>query len=208
MNIEDVFVETGRIIGIVGDRDSGKSNLMYYAIQALQKKYKFNLFSYGLRINLGEQRIYSVRELENVSNGIVFIDEFPTLFKLDNRKIWRDVESTFQFISHKNIVMVLAGLPENYHKFIAAKLQTVIYKTCAIDDFINRSKIKTVLDRFTNPMKGSEMLTIEKDECLIYDGEHFHPHVKVPYVQACDTKQHRPPIFVPKIVPDIEQELR
>jgi hypothetical protein len=71
-----------------------------------------------------------------------------------------------------------------------------------LDDFINRSKAQTALQRYSSHEKGSEMLDVKVDEALIYDGEHFYPNIKVPYLKELDTKLTNPPIFVPKNVPN------
>lgn len=201
MNIEDVFLTRG-VVGIVGDRDSGKSNLLYYVMQRLREKYAFNLYSYGLRVNVGEKKIHSVRELERIENGVVFVDEFPTLFNLENRKVWQAVQNTFQFISHKNIVLVLCGLPENYHKFVSAKLDTVVYKRCTIADFINRSKVKNTVDLLSHEYKGSEILGIPNNKAIIYYRNELHDDINIPYVEQYDTKKNNKPIFTLKETQD------
>src|SRR3990167_6082890 len=143
MKISNIFTRP-KIIGLVSNPDEGKSNFIYWIIEELKSQYQFNLYSYGLRVEIGEQKIFSLEELEGIENGIVFVDEFASLFQLSNRKLWTSVEKTLRLIYHNNNVIILSGLPENFHKFVAAKLDTIIYKKCNIHDFINNSKIKQV----------------------------------------------------------------
>jgi len=118
MNKLKTLFKDCRIIGMVGDVNTGKSMALYHILTELKKTYQFKLFSYGLRCNLGEQKIYSVEELEAIRNSIVVCDEFFTLFDLENRKKRKLIENTLRLISHNNNILILTGLPENFKKFI------------------------------------------------------------------------------------------
>src|SRR5574338_1070614 len=146
MNLDVItkLVDNPKLIGIVADANQGKSNLLYFMINSLRAKYHFNLYSYGLRVDLGERKIYSVEELEVIHNSIIIIDEFASMFDVDDRKEKKQIEQTLRLIFHNNNVVILCGLPENYKKFIASKLNVIIYKRCALKDFINGSRVKQV----------------------------------------------------------------
>lgn len=185
--ILELFKEP-KLIGLVGDADSGKSNLLYWVIKALRDKYNFNLYSYGLRVYVqGEQKIFSVEQLEQIHDSIIIIDEFASLFDLDDRKQKKQIENTLRLIFHRNNVVLFCGLPENYKKFIASKLQAVIYKQCAIGDFINGSRVKALIQLYSGDEKGSAMLSMSPDKALIWDGKNYHK-TTVPYVPDGDTK--------------------
>ena len=49
---------------------------------------------------LQDQR--DVRELERARDSLIFLDEFYTLFDLDDRKKKRQIERTFRLINHNN----------------------------------------------------------------------------------------------------------
>lgn len=177
-----------KLIGLVGDADSGKSNLLYFLMDALMSKYEFQLYSYGLRVNItGEQKIYSVEQLEILSDSVIIIDEFASFFDLDNRKEKKQIEQTLRLIFHNNNVVLFSGLSENYKKFIASKLDAVIFKRCALGDMINGSRVKTLATSYSGYEKGAAILNIPKDMALLYDGEFYHK-VKVPYMVGGDTK--------------------
>jgi len=64
--ILDLF-KTPKLIGLIGDANTGKSNILYWTIKALRDKYHFGLYTYGLRVNVcEEQKIYTVGELETI----------------------------------------------------------------------------------------------------------------------------------------------
>jgi hypothetical protein len=186
-----------KLIGLVGDAGTGKSNLLYYVVKTLREQYTFNLYSYGLRLSLGEQKIYSVEELERIHDSVVLIDEFTSMFDVDDRKEKRQIENTLRMIFHNNNVVLLSGLPENYKKFIAAKLDAMVFTRCALSDFINGSRDKKVALNYRGPELGAAVLNVELSRAIVYDGTHYHS-VEIPYMESFDTKKDNVSILVPK----------
>lgn len=199
MNITELL-DKPKIIGIVADVNEGKSNFLYWLITELQRDYTFNLFSYGLRCDLGEQKIYSVAELETITNSIVICDEFYTLFDLEDRKNRRAIENTLRLINHNNNILILVGLPDNYKKFIASKLDVMIFKTCKIGDFVNGSRVKAVCTAYKGSELGSAMLAMPVNKAILWSG-HYHK-ITIPYLVKFDTKKNNVPILSEKNVPE------
>lgn len=185
-----------RIIGVIGDVNSGKSNLLYDIITTLKQDTKFTLYTYGLRNYLGmtEQKIYSVEELEIITNSVIIIDEFNNLFDIDDRKKRRLIESTLRLIHHNNNILILTGLPENFKKFVSAKLSVIFFKICTLADFINGSRIKNVAFNYKGIELGSAVLNIGINETLIFDGQHYVKS-NVKYFEQYDTKRYNQPIL-------------
>lgn len=179
-----------KLIGLVADANEGKSNLLYWLIKALREDYKFNLYSYGLRANVvGERKIYSVEQLEIIHDSIIIIDEFASMFDIDDRKEKKQIEQTLRLIFHNNNVVLLCGLPENFKKFIASKLDSVIFKRCALSDFINGSRVKKIAFNYRGYELGAAVLNVEVDNAIVYDGK-FYDKVNIPYVEEGDTKKN------------------
>lgn len=177
-----------KLVGVVGDADNGKSNMLYFIVKSLRAAYNFKLYSYGLRVNIvGEQKIYSVEQLEGIHDSIIIIDEFASLFDIDDRKEKKQIEKTLRLIFHNNNVVLLCGLPENYKKFIASKLDAVIFKRCALSDFINGSRIKKVAFNYSDYEMGAAVFDIEVGKAIVYDGRDYHK-VNIPYLGETDTK--------------------
>lgn len=191
----DLF-KTPKLIGVVADANTGKSNMLYWAIKTMQERYNFKLYSYGLRVNLGEQKIYSVEELEIVRDSIIIIDEFASLFDVDDRKEKKQIERTLRLIFHNNNVVLFSGLPENFKKFIASKLNAVIYKKCALKDFINGSRVKAVAMNYEGQEQGAAVLNIPVQTAIVYDGIHY-THVNIPHMTEFDTKASNANILQP-----------
>ena len=116
-----------------------------------------------------------------------------------NRKIveyLQDVENTLRLIHHNNNILILAGVPENFKKFISAKLSVCFFKRITLGDFINGSRIKNVCLNYNGIEMGSSVLNIKINESLIFDGEHYSK-INVPYLSAYDTKLTNVEICVP-----------
>ena len=149
-----------KIIAIVGDVNTGKSNLLYHIIEDLKKFGNFSLYTYGLRLNVKSKQIYSVNELEQIKNSIIILDEVMSLWDLDNRMAKKQIENSLRLINHNNNILIICMLPENAKKFIAGKLDQVIFKKVTFSDFINGSRTKQVCMNYKGAEKGSAVLNI------------------------------------------------
>ena len=186
-----------KIIGILGDIATGKSNLAYYLIEELKSKFKFNLYTYGLRKDVKNAiKIYSINELENIRNGIIFLDEFFTLFNLEDRKKRIQIENTIRLIHHNNNVLVLIGVPENFKKFISSKINVIFYKQVTFADFINGSSVKKNILNYKGLEMGSSILNISDNETLVYDSN--YRKYKIPYLKDFDSKKDNKPLLIKK----------
>lgn len=182
---------------IIGDVNSGKSNYVYHLIDVLKANYRFNLVVYGLRNEIaGSHKIHSVAELETVKNSIIFIDEFFTMFDLNDRKKRQQVESSLRLINHNNNILMLIGLPENFKKFISAKVTVIFYKQVKFEDFINGSGVKNTILNYQGYEKGSTLLNLAKGETIVYNGS--YKKLKIPYLKKYDSKKDNVAIFVQK----------
>src|SRR5688572_2689753 len=173
--IEDIFKDPSiRAIGIIADPNTGKSNTIYHCIKALQSKYEAKMFAYGLRVIFqGVQAINSVEELEKIGNAVVFIDEFPTMFRLSNRRQVENFEESMRKIYHSNNIVVICGLPHNFNKFLSGLLNAVIFKQCTLVDFIQRSPAERIINAYSSTggsqvQKGHRMLTMPKNVALVF----------------------------------------
>ena len=198
------LLDKPKIIGVVGDVNTGKSNYIYNVLKEIKDKYKFNLYTYGLRCNLGEQKIYSIQEMEDIRDSLIVCDEYFTLFDLDDRKARRSIENTLRLINHNNNILILIGLPENFKKFISNKLDAVIYKNCKIGDFTNGSRAKSICLNYKGHELGSAVLSLEKNEALVYDGKHYNKII-VPYIKDCDTKLNNEKIVQKIVLKNVEK---
>jgi len=197
MKIKELF-DKPKIISICADVNQGKSNLIYYLLNELKKEGTFKLFVYGLRSEIENSvRIHSIEELEGIKNSVIIVDEFFTLFDLDNRKIKNQIENSLRLIHHNNNILLLCGVGENFKKFISGKISVMIYKKVTFEDMINGSTVKNVILNYKGAEKGSTLLNLGIDEALIYDGKHYEK-IEVPYMKKYDSKKDNVDIICSK----------
>lgn len=186
MEVKELF-DKPKLIGVMGDVNQAKSNFLYYTIKELKSNFQFNLYVYGLRREIeGSITIHSLAELEVIKNSVIILDEFASMFDLDDRKKKMQIENTLRLIHHNNNILVLSGLPENFKKFISAKLDVIIYKKVSYDDLINGSRAKKVVLNYCGNERGSHVLNMAKGEVLVYTNR--YDKIEVPYLEEYDTK--------------------
>ena len=195
-----------KIIGLVSDANKGKSNLIYWILTELNKRYYYKKYAYGLRSGIeGAVPVCSIAEIEQLRNSLIVIDEFSSLFDVENRKARRLIEKTLRLVFHNNNIVLLSGLGENFKKFISAKLSAIIYKKTTIADLINGSSIKNILLEYQGLERGSAVLDLQDNEGIVFDGLHYNK-IDIPYLPEFDTKRQNVQIFVPKNVHKIVQK--
>ncbi len=195
----EALTNTPKIVGLIADTNQGKSNFLYFFISEILKKYHFSLYSYGLRFDLGEQKIYSLAELESIKDSIIICDEFYTLFDTEDRKSRKAIESSLRLIHHNNNILILSGTPDNFKKYMASKLDIVLYKKCTLASFVNGSQVKYAALSYKGVELGASVLNLDLNEVLAYTG-HFHK-IQIPYVQQYDSKKNNVKILR-EIVPN------
>lgn len=186
------LLDTPKIIGVIAETNQGKSNMLYHLVNVLNDK-TYTLYTFGLRSDVGGHKIYSLSELETIRDSIIIVDEFQTLFDLDDRKNRKAIENSLRLIHHNNNILILCGLPDNYKKYIASKLDVIIYKRCSLASFINGSRTKYICMAYKGEELGASMLNLDVNEALIYDGS--YNKITIPYMTKYDTKKDNKPII-------------
>jgi hypothetical protein len=135
---------------------------------------------------------YSVLELEQLQNGIVIIDEVASLFDLNNRKEHRMIEKTLRMTAHHNNKIVMAGLPDNFRKFLSALATGFMFKSLNLGSMVNGSHGKYILNQYRLAEMGAFTLSVPKEKVLCYsetpvNGSKFWMD-KVTYFPKFDTK--------------------
>lgn len=181
-----------KIIAIIAETNQGKSNMIYALIEGLQRGYKYNLATYGLHCDLGEHKIHSLEQIEGLRDTIIIIDEFQTLFDLEDRKNRKAIENSLRLINHHNNVIIICGLPDNFKKFLSNKVNVFIFKTCRIGNFINGSRAKAVCLAYRGNELGATALSLPVNQALMYTND--YTNIVIPYLEKYDTKRNNKPI--------------
>lgn len=196
-----------KIIAVVGDVNTSKSNLLYHFIEELRENGSFNLYTYGLRNEIKDsKKIFSVDELERLKNSLIIIDEVMSLWDLDNRMSKKQIERTLRLIHHHNNILIICALPENLRKFICGKINQYFFENCTLGDLINGSKVSRIIRNYKGVELGTSVLDIKKDESLFFDGLHYEKF-KVPYYKRYDSKKNNVKIVKKSVKKNVKENV-
>lgn len=173
MQIERILKNNVSIL--VGQTNTGKTMCLADIMAAYIKNYTAQVYCYGIKKEITDEfgstvtPFSSVRELEQIKDGIIVIDEVGAIFDLDNRRQKRMIESTLRLVTHHNNRLILSGLPTDFRKFLSAKATCFMYTSLTISDLINGSLAKSTLLEYAEQELGAYVLSIPKGSALCYD---------------------------------------
>ena len=205
LDLEDFLRDnTLRVIGVVADKNQGKSNLLYNIIDIIQRKApQTNIVGFRLSINVpGVTSLGTLEELSMVSNSTIIIDELKTLVDLDNRREVKTLMTILQTLYHpgRNNTVFLCGLAHNFNGKISGELEAIIFKQTTIISIIKRSNLDYILRSLSSEGKASKneyTLVMPKENALIYHpgmGKRWHC-IEVPYLERYDVKKDNEPVI-------------
>lgn len=205
LDLEDLLRDKSlRVIGVVADKNQGKSNLLYNIIDITQRNApttKIVGFRLSIRVP-GVLSLNTLTELSMVSNSLIIIDELKTLVDLDNRTEVKTLMSILQTLyhPHRNNTVILCGLAHNFNGKISGELECVIFKQTTLISVVKRSNLDYILRSLQAEGKASKneyTLVMPKDVALIY-----HPRMQkqwhcidVPYLEKYDVKKDNEPVI-------------
>lgn len=199
LSLEDLLRDKSlRVIGIVADKNQGKSMLMYNMAEIIRRDApETKLVGFRMSIGVpGMLMLNTLTELSKVSNSFIFIDELKTFVDTDNRTEMKVFMSLLQTLYHpyRNNTVVLCGLAHNFNGKISGELEAVIFKQTTLISVVKRSNLDYILRSLQSEGKASRneyTLVMPKDGALIY-----HPHmaknwhyIETPYLENYDVKK-------------------
>lgn len=162
-----------RTLGILGDRDYGKTSVVFDLLKKYQGKREIVLFAYPDH-TFKYRQIHTLSELELTTNSIIFMDELQKHIKFYQRSMNDEFLELLSTMAHNNNTLLFTT---PMSQFITKSLD------CFIDGFIytrisdlaqlkNGSKAKRLLQAFSCVRISKRTLRLEKGEYLqIVDGQ-------------------------------------
>jgi hypothetical protein len=205
LDLEDLLRDkTLRVIGIVADKDQGKSMLMYNMVEIIRRNApETNLVGFRMSVNVpGMLMLNTLTELSKVSNSYIFIDELKTFVDTDNRREMGIFMSLLQTLYHpyRNNTVVICGLAHNFNGKISGELEAIIFKQTTLISVVKRSNLDYILRSLQSEGKASKneySLVMPKNTALIY-----HPNMRknwhcidFPYLPQYDVKKDNEPVI-------------
>lgn len=203
-SIEDLFkdpiTKSVRMIGLVGDPNKGKTNVINHIVNIFRTKAKETQIAvFGItRFIPGVLHIHTIEELERLKNSVVFIDEWSDLVDTGNRRQMREFEHSIRTIFHpaKNNIVILCGMARNFNGKISGMLNAVILKETTLIDVVQRSVLANILAQYSGGFKVTKgkVLSMSDNVALVHIiGKHFD-EVEIPYCEEGDTKRNNPTV--------------
>ena len=204
MNIERIL--NNEITILTARRNEGKTQTLVNMILEYASKYSADIWVYGLKTctikalkkeGINVNVFYSIREMENIENSIIFADEAGQLLNVVNRKQQEEMLNTLRLVSHSNNRIILCGLPFDFKKIFSAQATCFMYKSLNIAELINCSTIKETLMEYKEAERGAYTLKLPKGKVLCYDAGGFWLD-DVVYFKELDSKADNLDLFQEK----------
>jgi len=190
-----------RVIGVVADKNQGKSNLLYNIIMTLkQDAPETQVVGFRLFAKIpGVLYLNTLTELAKVRDSYIIIDELKTIVDTDNRRETNIFLEILQTLYHSNNTVVVSGLAHNFNGKLSGELEVIIFKQTTLISIIKRSNLDYILRSLRHEGRASKneyVLSMPINGALVY-----HPNMKknwhyitVPYIAQTDTKKDNEPI--------------
>lgn len=191
-----------RVIGVVADKNQGKSNLLYNIISTIQQDApQTKIVGFRLFCKIpGVLYLNTLTELAKIRDSYIVIDELKTIVDTDNRKDTNTFLEILQTLYHSNNTVVISGLAHNFNGKISGELEAIIFKQTTLISIIKRSNLDYILRPLRHEGRASKneyTLTMPVEGALIY-----HPNMKkswhyieIPYIEETDTKKDNEPVI-------------
>lgn len=203
MLLKEVFGNS-RIVGLAGEKDSGKTNNLIALIKDFRK---FNsaspIYVYGLEqsaldwLNKHLKGVYEISTLEQLSNkrdALIIIDEMQ-LLRLNSRKHTESLNKFVDFIYHHNNWVVLSSPSlREYNSIIGGKVERWALKSINAADLVNGSQLKEVVLNYQGRYKSLNSIEIGKNQLLIINDE-YEKVIELEYIKEVDSKLKNVNIF-------------
>jgi len=201
MKIQKAF-GTKKIIALVGEKNSGKSNNLTHLIENFRKHNKTtSIYAYGMPEALinylkkfGVKEISSLKHLIKKENCLIIIDEMQKL-KLNDRRYKDTLQEFVDFVYHNNVWVILSSPNiREFNSVIGGVIERWLLKDIRIDQCIRGSQLRQVIEDYKGRYKSLGSISIDKDKLLVID-ESEEMIIRCPYVEGADTKKNLKSIF-------------
>jgi len=161
MNLDEV-----QTVGVLGDRNTAKTNLMFYLAKTYKGKKQVVFYAYPKQIPY--KQIHSLNELEMLTDSVIFMDEMQKHIKFYDRATSNDFLEILSTIAHNNNTLVFATPMSQYiTKALDCFMTGFIYtRINDLDQLKNGSKAKRLLKEFSTERRGTRTLRLANGEYL------------------------------------------
>lgn len=204
-----------RIIGLAGRRNTGKTNNLLFLLQDFRKQNStVPVYVYGFSQDLDDWfkdhniiRVNSIKQLSNKKDCLIVLDEFQKL-KLNDRRYKDEVDSFKNFVYHNNVFAILSSPDIRcFNSVVGGLIERYVLKSVSINDCVNGSPLKKVVDGYKGEYKTLDLLDIPVNKLLVINDDR-ELVLECAYLEVVDTKQFNKNIFVKELSEKLSKQKR
>ena len=191
-----------RIIGLCGEKSSGKTNNLYHLIKEFRNNNnKTPIYCFGMPPKINNQLaklkvkpIGSLKQLIHKKDCLLILDEFQKL-KLNDRRYKDQLQEFIDFVYHNNVYVILSS-PDirEFNSVIGGVVEQWLLKSVRIDQCINGSQLKRVIDEYKGQYKVLGSIIMPLNKVLVINDEE-ETTLDCPYEEEADTKKCQKNVF-------------
>jgi hypothetical protein len=188
---EKINLDKQTFVLIIGDRNSAKSNLMFFHANNYEGKKPKYLMGYPKKME-GFREVTSMQDLANLTDAVVFIDEIDKFFNVYDRRSNMELMEFLRIAAHTNLTIVgSSALPT----FITKGMESMVdvWNITRLRDLAslkNGSKPKRVIQQTKHFACSSWSLSLPNGQYLQYgdglgaelNGVKMFPNQNIPKV--------------------------
>lgn len=153
---------------ILGDTDSGKTNLGFYYLNTYKGKRNKYLLGYPKDIE-GFVRLSSFNDVLKIKDGIIYVDEISKFIKVYDKKANYQLMELIALLAHKgNTLIFSTQLTQFVTRGIEAFIDCWAIKRIDLETLKNGCKAKRIIERLSDPRKTDWCLALEPNEFYEY----------------------------------------
>lgn len=155
-------------VAILGEVNSGKTNLAFYYMNSYKGKRQKYLYGYPVEVK-GYKTIYTWSDLLKLKDAIIFVDEIQRFIKFYDTKSNTQLMELISLFAHKNNTLIFTTqLSQFITRGVEAFIDVWAIKRIDLETLKNGSKPKRIIQRLCHERKNDWVLDLEVDEWFEY----------------------------------------
>ena len=157
-----------KTLAILGNIDSGKTNLAFYYMNSYKGDKNKVLYGYPIKKE-GFISVSCLSDLLNIKDSIIFIDEIKKHIRFIETHANHRFMEFISLLSHKNNVLIFTTqISQFITKGVEAFIDAWAFKRIDLETLKNGSRPKRIIQRLASTRKNEWVLDLEQNEYFEY----------------------------------------
>jgi hypothetical protein len=165
---DTIDLDLVKSVCILGEVDSGKTNLGFWYLENYKGKRKIYLLGYPKKVK-DYINLNSFSDIFKLKDSIIFCDELQKFIKIYDRKSNYQLMELISLFAHKNNTIIFTTQVSQFvTKGVEAFIDVWAIKSQDLESLKNGSKPKRVIQRLSDYRRTDWFLSLEKNEYYEY----------------------------------------